>query len=149
MKNNLENVHVIIYSRKMLNIAISLLKNEGQTVSRDIVEDYYKGCNILQYLDFDGYPPDFDLYRTVFEENNSQEITLTQLIELVISSQDKQMVMIGDWVYTELINHPENGFSVMKIDNQYAADLLNIADSPQKIKILDPDLVEELRKGFL
>jgi len=149
MKQNLENVHVIIYSRKMLNRAVSLLKSEGQTVSHDIIESYYKGLNILQYLDFKGGTPHFDLYRTVFDDNESQEITLTQLIEMVISLEDKPTVMIGDWLYVELIKHPENGFSVMKVEHQYTADSFNSIDSPHKVKIIDSNLVEELRKGFL
>lgn len=82
MEINLENVHVVIYSKKMLKEAIKRLTKHGKKIETDIMCDYeFHGNDLLIYHD--------GIFRVIHDlpTHPNHEITLNYLCEIIINQE--------------------------------------------------------------
>ena len=93
MERTLENVHVVIYSKKMLKEAIKRLNNHGQNIETDIMCEYeFHGNDLLIYHD--------GLFKVIqcLPTHPNHEVTLNDLCEMIIDEESKPKTMeIGKW----------------------------------------------------
>lgn len=93
MERTLENVHVVIYSKKMLKEAIKRLNNHGQNIETDIMCDYeFHGNDLLIYHD--------GLFKVIqcLPTHPNHEVTLNDLCEIIIDEESKpKSMVVGKW----------------------------------------------------
>ncbi|MDR2274314.1 MAG: hypothetical protein LBF27_25630 [Sphingobacterium sp.] len=92
MERTLENVHVVIYSKKMLKNAVKRLLKLEQNVEIDILSEYEFHGNDLLVCE-NGL---FKVVNGIMDHPN-HEITLNDLCEMVISQEGKPKHEIGKW----------------------------------------------------
>lgn len=114
MERTLENVHVVIYSKKMLKEAIKRLNNHGQNIETDIMCDYeFHGNDLLIYHD--------GLFKVIqcLPTHPNHEVTLNDLCEMIIDEESKpKKIEVGKW-YTYQPN--KTMFHVVSIDKSVFA----------------------------
>ncbi|WP_313266535.1 hypothetical protein [Sphingobacterium sp.] len=114
MERTLENVHVVIYSKKMLKEAIKRLNNHGQNIETDIMCDYeFHGNDLLIYHD--------GLFKVIqcLPTHPNHEVTLNDLCEMIIDEESNLKSMeVGKW-YTYQPN--KTMFHVVSIDKSVFA----------------------------
>ncbi|WP_312364000.1 hypothetical protein [Sphingobacterium sp.] len=100
MERTLENVHVVIYSKKMLKEAIKRLNNNGQNIETDIMCDYeFHGNDLLIYHE--------GMFKVIqcLPTHPNHEITLNDLCEMIIDQESKPKELeIGKWYYVLSVN---------------------------------------------
>jgi len=144
MERNLENVHVVIYSKKMLKEAIKRLNNHGQNIETDIICDYeFHGNDLLIYHD--------GLFKVVqcLPTHPNHEVTLNDLCEMVIDEESILEAKLGDYVVTQLKIIPSPGFSVYQLTMQNSVDILNAQNSLYDFRVINQEAFERLRKDAL
>lgn len=119
MEINLENVHVVIYSKKMLKEAVKRLHNEGQKIDKLIFNHFEKfGCDLLIYHEGEFKVVD------LLPHHDTDDVSLNILCEMVISLDD-QKYKLGDIVFSELKHNPGAGFIIQHLSRQDIVDFHN------------------------
>lgn len=145
MERNLENVHVVIYSKKMLREAVKRLHNEGQKIDESIFYHYDRyGCDLLIY-----HEGEFKLV-DLLPHNDTDDVSLNILCEMVISLEDYQY-KLGDIVFSELKHNPGAGFTIQLLQRKDMVDFHNsrICKDLYNIRKIDKETAERLRKEFV
>ncbi|MEI2271866.1 hypothetical protein OHD16_06895 [Sphingobacterium sp. ML3W] len=143
MERNLENVHVVIYSKKMLKEAIKRLNNHGQNIETDIMCDYkFHGNDLLIYHG--------GLFKVIqcLPTHPNHEVTLNELCEMIIDKDDS-IFKIGDWILAEVNGNENTGFSVMLLTLESSVDYYNQPNCPHSAFKITHDTFKKLRKDAL
>ncbi|MGJ1516499.1 hypothetical protein ACR79N_16030 [Sphingobacterium siyangense] len=145
MERTLENVHVVIYSKKMLKEAIKRLNNLGQVMEIDIINSFdIHGCDLLVFHD------SFFKMLELLPSHPNHEVTLNELCEMIISLEDHQY-KLGDIVFSELKHNPGAGFTIQNLMRKDMVDFHNsrICKDLYNTRKIDNETAERLRKEFL
>lgn len=143
MERTLENVHVVIYSKKMLKEAIKRLNNHGQNIETDIMCDYeFHGNDLLIYHE--------GMFKVIqcLPTHPNHEVTLNDLCEMVIDKEDSKF-KIDDWVFVQLKGNEHLGFSVQKLIFEHSVKYHNNPNCPHSAIKIDQETAERLRKELL
>lgn len=145
MEKLIENVHVEIYSKKMLKEAILRLEKLGQKVEDNILRDYERGSNdILTFVN-----GEFRIVETLVNLPNI-EITLNDLCEMITDQQFLEpKLKIGDWVITSPKSKEFLGFTVFKVSSECSAKIHNDPSSAQSSHLISEEDAKSLFKMAL
>lgn len=141
MKKNLENIHVVIYSKKMLKQAVKRIQNLNQKVEDSIFNDFeYHQNDLLIYHD-----NTFKVVHVIPTFPN-QETTLNDLCEMIMDFVDRPKLKVGDYVFSELKDHPEHGFSIYCLQHKHSVATANQVDGLYNTIKIDKDVMENIRE---
>lgn len=104
-EKTIENIHVVIYGKKMLKEAVKRLSNEGKAVEDSIFDDFINHDNDMLIFN-DGV---FKVVQ-ILPNSPNYEVSLNDLMEIVISDEKPKELEVGKWYWWNLDNERKTLF---------------------------------------
>lgn len=156
-EKKLQNVHVCLYGHDMLKEALHRLIKNDMPFDKEIHYDFLSHENTYLVLNN-------GVFKVVQDPtpNHSIEVSLNYLFELIADTHysvndskvgkiiilQEPKIIVGDYIFTELKNSKDIGFSLFQVSRQDTADFHNSIDCKHTSKIITKDIYDDVRRVF-